>query len=86
MHRLKKIIAELHPELELSADTELELSADTELIDDGILDSLDIVTLVTDINEAYGINIGAEDISPENFNTVNDISALIARRGGKICG
>lgn len=77
MQRLKKIISELHPELDLTPDTRL--------IDDGILDSLDLVTLVTDINDAYKISIGAEDLTPENFNRLGDISALIVRRGGEIC-
>lgn len=77
MQRLKKILSELHPEVEFSEQTRL--------LDDKILDSLDIVALVTDVNEAYGIDIGAEDVIPENFGTVGDILALIKRRGGRIC-
>ena len=77
MQRLKKIISELHPELDLTPDTRL--------IEDGILDSLDLVTLVTDINDAYKINIDAEDITPKNFNGIGAISALIEMRGGEIC-
>lgn len=77
MQRLKKIIAELHPELDLTPDTRL--------IEDGILDSLDLVTLVTDINDAYKINIDAEDITPKNFNGIGAISALIEMRGGRVC-
>lgn len=76
MKRIEKIISELHPKLKLTADTKL--------IDDKILDSLDIVTLITEINEEFGTSIGAEDILPENFNTLHDIRALIVRRGGKI--
>lgn len=76
MQRLKKILRELHPELELSGEERL--------IEDGILDSLDIVTLVTDINSEYGIRIGAEDIIKENFDSCDDIIALVARLGGKI--
>ncbi|MGM9644632.1 MAG: acyl carrier protein [Eubacteriales bacterium] len=77
MQRLIKILSELHPEVEFSEQTRL--------LDDKILDSLDIVALVTDINEAYGTDIGAEDIIPENFGTVGDILALIKRRGGRTC-
>ena len=77
MQRLKKIISELHPELDLTPDTRL--------IEDGILDSLDLVTLVTDINDAYKINIDAEDITPKNFNGIGAIFALIEMRGGEIC-
>ena len=76
MERLKNIISGLHPETELRGDERL--------IEDGILDSLDIVTLVTDINEKFGISIGAEDVVVENFNKIPDIAALITKRGGEI--
>lgn len=76
MERLKNIISGLHPETELRGGERL--------IEDGILDSLDIVTLVTDINEKFGISIGAEDVVVENFNKISDIAALITKRGGEI--
>ena len=77
MKRLKKILWELHPELEINGETKL--------IDDGILDSLDIVTLVTDLNEEYKISIEAEDITPENFKNLDTILTLVLLRGGDIC-
>ncbi len=78
MQQLLKILNELHPETEITEETKL--------IDDKILDSLDIVALVTDINDGYGINIGAADVVKENFNTLSSLSSLIQRYGGKICG
>ena len=48
-------------------------------IDDGILDSLNIVMLVGELNEAFDISIGAEDLVPENFNSVEAIYALVQR-------
>ena len=51
MKRLKRILSSLHPEIEIDRETRL--------IEDGILDSLDIVTLVTDLNDEYKISIGA---------------------------
>ena len=75
--RLEKILSGLHPELKISTDTML--------IDDAILDSLDVVSLVTDINDAYKINIGAEDVTRDNFNTLGSISALIEKHGGSVC-
>ena len=47
------------------------------LIDDGILDSLDIVTLITEINDVFDVSIPAEEIVPENFNSARAIMALI---------
>lgn len=77
MKRLEKILRELHPEHKIDRHTRL--------IEDKILDSLDIVTLVTDLNDEYKISIRAEDITPENFGSIEGISALIESRGGKIC-
>ncbi len=78
MKKLMKIMVELHPDIDLSKNARL--------CDDKVLDSLDIVTLVTDVNDAYGIDIGAEDVTPENFNSVYTIASLIKRYGGEICG
>ncbi|MDE7218978.1 MAG: acyl carrier protein [Oscillospiraceae bacterium] len=49
------------------------------LIDNGILDSLSIVMLVGELNEAFDISIGAEDLVPENFNSPQAIHALVQR-------
>ena len=76
MERLIKMLGDLHPEVNFGGKEKL--------IEGGILDSLDIVSLVTDINTQYGISIGAEDIIRENFETPEEIKALIIRRGGEI--
>ena len=76
MKRLRKIISSLHPEYDFTGEERL--------VDGGILDSLDIVTLVTDINEEYAISVPAQEICKENFDTVNDIAVLIKRCGGEI--
>ena len=49
-----------------------------------MLNSLDMVSLVTDINEQYGISINALDMVRENFETPEEIRALIVRRGGEV--
>ena len=60
---------------ELSSDIDFE-TEDT-LIDGGLLDSFDIVTLVAEIDDAFGIEIPAEALIPENFNSAKAIFALI---------
>ena len=71
MEKLLEILSSLHSDVDFS-NTE-------DLIDDGILDSLDIVTLVTEIDAEFGVTIPAEEIVPENFNSAKALMALIER-------
>lgn len=49
------------------------------LVDDGILDSLAIIRLVSDISDEFDVEIQVTDLVPENFNTVQAIMDLIER-------
>ena len=60
---------------EVNADVDFE-TCDT-LVDDGILDSFDIVELVSEISNTFDVRIPAEAIIPENFNSAETIYALI---------
>jgi acyl carrier protein len=48
---------------------------------DGLLDSLDLITLVSALDRRYGISIRGVDIVPENFHSLTAIRALLARHG-----
>ncbi|MBO5083100.1 MAG: acyl carrier protein [Lachnospiraceae bacterium] len=71
MEQLLEILSDLHPEVDFE-------ECDT-LIDDGILDSFDIVSLISEINEEFDVVISAEHIIPENFNSAEALYALIER-------
>ena len=71
MEKLLEILNELHPEIDFENNESL--------IDDGILDSLDIVSLVTEIYAEFDVTIPAEEIVPENFNSAKALMALITR-------
>ena len=71
MEQLLERLSDLHPEVDFENNEEL--------IDDGILDSLDIVTIVTEIDDKFGVTIPAEEIVPENFNSAAALMALITR-------
>jgi len=47
------------------------------MIDDGILDSFDIISIVNELNEHYDIEIDVDDLEPENFNSVEAMLELI---------
>ncbi len=71
MEKLLEILSDLHPEVDFEDCTTL--------IDDGILDSFDIVSLISEINEEYDVVISAEHIVPENFNSAQSLYELIER-------
>lgn len=50
------------------------------LIDDGILESLDIVTIVSEIMDEFEVELNVEDLLPENFNSLEAMLELIERR------
>ena len=70
---MKKQIIEILSEICPGIDFETE----TALIDDGLIDSLDIVAVVTELMEAFDVELGVDDLMPENFNSVEAIEELI---------
>jgi acyl carrier protein len=58
----------------------VDFETETALIDDGILESLDIVTIVTEIMDVFDIELNVEDLLPENFNSLQAILELIESR------
>jgi acyl carrier protein len=71
MEQLLEILRNMHPEVDFTAEDDL--------IGEGILDSLDIVTLITEINDAFDVRVPVEDVVPENFSSARAIWALIER-------
>lgn len=61
----------------IRADVDFENSK--ALIDDGELESLDVVALVGELNDEFDVEITVEDLIPENFNTVDAMMELIKR-------
>ena len=55
----------------------VDFEQETSLIDDGLIDSLDIVAVVTELMEAFDVELGVDDLTPENFNRVEAIEELI---------
>lgn len=68
---LMEILGRLRPELEFEKEDKL--------IDDGILDSFDLVSLIGEINDSFDVEVSFDDIEPENFNSVEAMLALITK-------
>ena len=69
MEELLEILTDLHPEVDFETEEHL--------IDNGILDSFDIVTLIAEIHDEFDVTIDAKRIIPENFNSAKALYALI---------
>ena len=71
MEKLLEILDELHPDIDFETKEHL--------IDNKILDSFDIVTLVAEIDAEYDVAIPAEELIPENFNSAKALYALVEK-------
>ncbi len=69
METLLDILTELHPDVDFD-------SCET-LVDDKILDSFDIITIITELNSQLDVTIPADKIVPENFNSAKALWALV---------
>ena len=72
---MKEQLMEILKDLRADVDFEKE----KKLIDDGILYSFDIVTLVSELNSEFDVEINVMDLEPENFNTVAAMMELIEK-------
>ena len=71
MEELLRIMSEVRPDIDFETETRL--------IDDEMLDSLDIVAIVTDVNDEFDVEINVNDRLPENFNSAKALYELIQK-------
>ena len=71
-----KILTELRPEFDFTQEG-------VNFIEEGMLDSFDMVNLVNDLDSTFGISIDGVDILPENFATADSIEQLLKINGAK---
>ena len=68
---IERILSELCPGVDLESAS---------LIDDGLIDSFDLVSLVGELMDQFDVELTVEDLLPENFNSVDAMVELIARK------
>lgn len=71
-----RILTELRPEFDFTQEG-------INFIEEGMLDSFDMVNLVSELDSTFGISIDGVDILPENFATVEGIEQLLKKNGAK---
>ena len=69
MEELIRIMSEIRPDVDFENEDQL--------IDGEILDSFDIIAIVTEVNDYFGIEINVNDLLPENFNSASALYELI---------
>ena len=69
MEKIIEIAEEIRPDVDFANEKSL--------IDDGILDSFDVVSIVGEISDYYDIDITADYIIPENFNSIEAMQKMV---------
>lgn len=57
--------------------SDIDFEKEERLIDDGLLDSFDIIGLVGELNDAFDISINVANLVPENFNSASAMAKLV---------
>lgn len=71
MERLLAILKDIRPDVDFENETEL--------IDNGILDSFDVVSIISEIDDVFDVQIRINELDPENFNSAENIFNLITK-------
>ena len=70
--RILEVVKSMRPDVDFETETAL--------IDDEILDSFDVIQIVTELMEEFNIFIDADDIEPENLNSLENIREMVERK------
>lgn len=49
----------------------------TNIVEGGYIDSFELMSLITTLSDQFGIDITIDEITPENFNSVDAISKMV---------
>lgn len=69
MEELLNLLAEIRPDVDFENEEAL--------IDDGLLDSFDVVSIISEIDDKFGVQIRITELDPESFNSVDNLWNLI---------
>lgn len=69
MEQLLQILQGIRPDVDFENETAL--------IDDGILDSFDVVSIISELDDTFGVQIRISELDPENFNSAESIWNLV---------
>lgn len=76
MEKIMEILQGIRPEFDFASSEDF--------IEDGYLDSFDLVSLVSELDDAFNISIDGLDIIPENFKSLDTITDVVKKNGGNV--
>ena len=62
---------------------DVDFEKEKKMIDDGILDSFDVVSIISELDDKFGIAVRVTELGPENFNSADAIHEMINRLQSK---
>ena len=71
MEKLLEILKGIRPDVDFENEKAL--------IDDGVLDSFDVVSIISELNDEYDIHVKVTDLEPENFNSAEAIWNMVQK-------
>ena len=74
MEKLLELLKGIRPDIDFENETAL--------IDDGLLDSFDVVSIISEIDDVFGVQIRINELDPDNFNSAVAIWNLIQKLKG----
>lgn len=71
MEKLLELLKNIRPDVDFENETSL--------IDDGVLDSFDVVSIISELDDEFGVQVKINELDPENFNSVESIWNLVQK-------
>lgn len=71
MNKLLELLKGIRPDVDFETETAL--------IDDGILDSFDVVSIISELDDVFGVQIRIAELDPDNFNSMKSIWKLVQK-------
>lgn len=75
MEKLLEILKGIRPDVDFENEDAL--------IDDGVLDSFDVVSIISEIDDEFSVQVKINELNPENFNSVESIWDMIQKLQNK---
>lgn len=75
MEKLLELLKNIRPDVDFENETSL--------IDDGVLDSFDVVSIISELDDEFGVQVKINELDPENFNSVESIWNLVQKLQAK---